>query len=112
VAGKARPDPDVVKEYVSLQAKTPCRKCKKTDWTLEKDFGLAQGGDRVGIFVVLGPASEAVATGTFTCKGCGTRFERPIYTRAQLKAQEFPAVQLETRLDDEDKKDRGRNGKC
>ncbi len=106
-----KPDAEVLKEYVSLQAKTPCRKCKKTDWRLEDGFGLAKGGERVGIFVVLGSASDTVATATFVCKGCGDRFARPVYTRAQLKSQEFPAVQLETKLEDEDAKDPNRNGK-
>ena len=47
---KKRPDKDVVEKYVGLQARTPCRKCKKTDWTLEPDFGISHGGARVGIF--------------------------------------------------------------
>jgi hypothetical protein len=110
MANEDRPDPDVLKEYVSLQAKTPCRKCKKVDWTLEEGFGRARGGDRVGIFVVLGASTETVFTATFACKECGNRFERPVYSRSQLANQEFPAVQLDVRAD-EPPRDPKRNGK-
>ncbi len=98
-----KPDPEVIAKFVDLQAQTACRKCKKKDWTLEEGFGLANGGDRVGIFVVLGSSAEVVQTGAFTCKGCGVRFERPFYSRQQLAAQEFPVVKLDVHAGDEKK---------
>lgn len=92
-------DPEVVKEYVALQARTKCRQCKATEWALKADRGEARGGDRVGVFAVLGRRDEVVAVLTFECKGCGAAFARPAYTRAQLAAQQFPAVQLDARAE-------------
>jgi hypothetical protein len=101
VSKAGKPDAEIVGKYVGLQGQTPCRKCKKSEWTLDAEFRLAQGGDRVGIFVVLGNPDEVVNVGTFVCGGCGNRFDRPFYSRAQLAAQEFPAVQLDVRAAEE-----------
>lgn len=105
-----QPDKDVVAKYVELQSQTPCRKCKKTDWTLEPTFTVARGGTRVGIFVVLGTSAEEVDVGAFVCKGCGNRFERPFYSRQQLAAQEHPAVTLDVRIEKSPQKKQDRNG--
>jgi hypothetical protein len=101
VSDSNKPDKDVVGKYVDLQAQTPCRKCKKLDWALEDGFKLVHGGERVGVFVVLGPSTDDVLVGAFVCKGCGNRFERPFYSRGQLAAQEFPAVTLDVRTEPE-----------
>lgn len=114
MAKKKKPEAEIVEKYVALQAQTPCRKCKKTDWALDPEFGISSGGQRVGVFVVLGAPDEDVHTGTFVCKPCGNRFERPFYTREQLAKQEFPAVTLDARTDDakdaKDAKNPDRNG--
>ncbi len=104
-----KPDAELVAKYLEVQAQTACRKCKKKEWTLEEGWGIANGGDRVGIFVVLGSKNEVVSTGAFICKGCSARFERPFYSREQLKAQEYPVVTLDVRAD-EKKIDPGSNG--
>jgi hypothetical protein len=93
-------DPELLKRYVEVQAQTKCRKCKATDWELTAKRSVSHGGDRVGIFVVLGGRDEEVQTIAFACKACGAAFERPAYSRAQLAAQEFPAIQLDVRTED------------
>ncbi len=98
----AEPEPEMLRRYVELQGQTPCRKCKKTGWSLEPGFSVAHGGDRVGIFVVMGSSDEAVTVATFRCGSCGNGFPRPLYTREQLASQEFPAVTLDTKIDPEE----------
>ena len=87
-------EPDVLAAYVALQGQTPCRTCKSTTWTQVAGARWANGGDRVGIFKVLGASNERVAVITFTCSGCSASVERPVYSREQLATQAFPAVNL------------------
>jgi len=94
------PDADVLKELVALQDQTPCRKCKATSWTLLPARREAKGGDRVGIYVVLGRADERVCVIAFQCKACSAPWERPCYSRAQLARQQYPAVKLDVRASD------------
>jgi hypothetical protein len=91
---EVRPEPDVLAAYVALQGQTPCRKCKGKTWTLAQKTRSVLGGDRVGIFVVLGKREERVHVISFTCNGCKTEFERPAYSREQLRTQQFPAIDL------------------
>ena len=54
-------EPEVLKAVLELQAQTACRKCKGKDWEHKPGFGEVHGGDRVGIFVTLGPRTDRVA---------------------------------------------------
>lgn len=89
------PADDVLAAYVALQARTPCRKCKASAWTLSPGARWARGGEVVGVFKVLGGSEERVSIVTFTCDGCAAAVERPVYSRAQLATQAYPAVELE-----------------
>ncbi len=95
-------DKESLGRYVELQGQTPCRKCKAKDWTLREGFRMADGGERVGIFVVLGPKTDRVAVVTFECQKCKATFDRPVYSREQLAKQEFPAVNLDAKLEKQD----------
>ena len=105
------PEAEVLKALVELQEKTPCRKCKTSSWTLLPDRRDAAGGDKVGIYVVLGRGDERVAVVTFECKSCRVKWDRPCYSRAQLARQEFPAVKLDVRAGD-DQPPGSKNGKA
>ena len=111
-----QPEPDGLKELVALQEKTPCRKCKASSWTLLPERREAVGGDRVGIYVVLGRGDERVAVVTFECKSCHVKWDRPCYSRAQLARQEFPAIKLDVRAGEDAppaaEPDHGKNGKA
>jgi hypothetical protein len=103
LAEARQPDPETLRKYVELQGRTPCRKCKKTAWTLEPGFSSVRGGARVGIFAVMGSSAEDVTVGTFRCS-CGNLFPRPLYTKEQLASQDFPAVTLDTKIENEETK--------
>ena len=107
----AEPDAAVLKALVELQESTACRKCKAKAWTLTPTRRSAKGGERAGIYVVLGRADESVLVVTFQCQSCNVTWERPCYTREQLARQEFPAVKLDVRADEPPAHGAGSNGK-
>jgi ribosomal protein L37AE/L43A len=90
---------EVLKAVLELQAQTACRKCKAKTWEQRPGFGEAHGGDRVGIFVTMGPRTDRVAVASWKCKGCGANFARPVYSKAQLAKQQYPAIQLDVKAE-------------